>query len=336
MCKSSSLTKELYYNANKLHHQAVLDELQQLPKEEIIVIYHGGCPDGLTSAAIAYDALNKSDKVTFVPGAYARPLDQEQLNIDDKTIIFCDFSYKYEEMAFIASKVRQLIFLDHHEAQILALESLFLLPNVFRHASIEYSGASLTWSFFHSLDNRPVPLFVKYIEDGDLYTFELQNSRNIIRGLHSLLSKEIAENVKYLEDMYLNYHLESISLIGKALNEVSKKEAQNIIKNCRITVEAFGFKVPAVNATPDHTNLIGELISTTEDVPFVLIYTVYSDKVKISLRSTEQANQKVNLGILAKQHLEKNGFSGGGHATAGAGFMAIEEFYETILSKRIN
>lgn len=308
----------------ELKHDFVLSTLTSNSNKEVVLIYHGGCPDGVASALVAMDVLGRDLKM--VAGHYARPLSEENIDLEGKTIVLSDFSYPLEEMEKIVSKAYRVIFLDHHKTPLESLATLLSKPNVFAFSSTHHSGASLSWQFFYP--EKEMPLFIKYIEDGDLYKFSLPDSRNLVTGFHAILNKELADNLYLLRDGIVKTELQNISKIGEKLNDQAKRQAKGIIKQGRMTATAYGHTFPVINATPDHTNLVGELIYTTEDVPFVMIYTILANRVKISLRANSRA---VDVAELAQRIFPK----GGGHKTAAAGFMPLEQFYKEVLSNAV-
>lgn len=300
-------------------HREVLSILMSTDSDNIICIYHGGCPDGVASAIVVVDALGSD--VKLIPGHYARPLTDEKIDLEGKTVLLCDFSYQSDEMSKIASLAKQVIFLDHHDTALKKNEEVLEKDNVFAYASTHYCGASLTYQFFHP--NKDLPIFIKYIQDGDLYEFKLDNSRAIVKGFHAMLNIPPADGVKLLQDHHVFAILDDVVLLGSNLNAASEREAKYIIKTARRTATAYGHTFPLINATPDHTNLVCELIYENEDVPFVMIYTILSDKVKLSLRSKVGA---VNVSNLCKEIM-----NGGGHVNASAGFMPLDKFLSEVL-----
>lgn len=307
-----------------LKHEVVLSILTSDSNKDVVLIYHGGCPDGVASAVVAMGALGRD--LTMIAGHYARPLSEENIDLEDKTVVLCDFSYPLEEMQKIVSKAYRVIFLDHHKTPLESLAPLLSEPNVFAFSSTHYSGASLTWQFFNP--KKEMPIFIKYIEDGDLYKFALPDSRDIVKGFHAILKKELSENLYLLRDGIVKAELQQIRQIGEKINGEAQRQAKGIIKQGRMTATAYGHTFPVINATPDHTNLVGELIYTTEDVPFVMIYTILANRVKISLRSNANA---VDVAELAQRIFPK----GGGHRSAAAGFMPFDQFHKEVLSNAV-
>lgn len=305
----------------RLRRSSLLPKLKMLDPTDIIAIVHGGCPDGLASAAVILDALGQD--ITIVSGRYSKSIFDSVESLQDKTVILADFSYKAEEMLKILDQANQVIFLDHHKSALIDLNNVLDHPNLYCHADINFSGASLTWDFFNP--HKPVPQFIQYIEDGDLYKFKLPDSKDIVTGLHVSMGDNLDVISSLLSDGLFETKLMEFRTIGSSINKNALRNANNIIKNGLVQSCSGGFTFPIVNATPDHTNLIGELVGALEHVPFVMIYTILSDKVKISLRSGEHGADVTDV-------IKVLNISGGGHEHAGAGFMSLKDFLENILN----
>lgn len=305
-----------------LRRSALLPALKLLDPEDIIAVVHGGCPDGIASAAVIISALGPHTKI--ISGRYSKSLNESIECLQGKTIILSDFSYKEEEMVKIVNEAKQVIFLDHHKSSLIDLHRVLAHPKVYCHADVNYSGASLTWDFFYP--HQPIPLFIQYIEDGDLYKFNLPDAKEIITGLHVAMGDNLDVITPLLSDTEFSMKAAEFRSIGMSINKNALRNANNLIRNGLVKAHFDGFEFPVINATPDHVNLIGELVSAVEGVPFVLIYTILSDKVKISLRSGQHGEDVTHV-------IKKLNIIGGGHKHAGAGFMSLKDFMDTVLSK---
>lgn len=312
-----------YTDTNKrLRRSSLLPALKLLDQNDIVAVIHGGCPDGLASAAVIMDALGPN--INIVGGRYSKSIYDSVASLHGKTVILADFSYNETEMLKIISEAKQVIFLDHHKSSLIDLNTVLAHPKVYCHADANYSGASLTWDFFHP--HEQVPLFIQYIEDGDLYKFNLPDAKDIITGLHVVMGDNLEVITPLLSDTEFSTKLVEFRTIGMSINKNASRNANKLIKNGMVQACTGGFTFPLLNATPDHTNLIGELVGALEHVPFVMIYTILSDKVKISLRSGKH-------GVDVTQAIKELNINGGGHKHAGAGFMSLKDFMDTVLSK---
>lgn len=130
----------------------------------ILILYHGSCPDGFGGA---YAAWKK-----FGDTAEYRPLHRGQPVPDDlagKEVYLIDFTYPAEEMQTILASANSLTVLDHHAGIQDVVESI---PN---HVFDENrSGATIAWSYFHP--DTPVPLLLQFLEDQDIYRHALADT----------------------------------------------------------------------------------------------------------------------------------------------------------------
>lgn len=306
----------------KLRRSTLLPALKRLNSDDIVAVVHAGCPDGLASAAVIIDALGPN--INIVNGSYSKSIHESIDSLKGKTVIFADFSYKEAEMLEILEQAEQVIFLDHHKSALVDLHNVLSQQKVYCHADINYSGASLTWDFFNP--HKDVPLFIQYIEDGDLYKFNLPDSKEVVTGLHVAMGDNLEIIKPLLNDDLFSSKYSEFQTIGASINKNALRNANKLIKNGMVQACTSGYTFPLVNATPDHTNLIGELVGALEHVPFVMIYTILSDKVKISLRSGKH-------GADVTQVLKALNINGGGHVNAGAGFMSLQDFMKIILNQ---
>lgn len=139
-----------------------------------IVIYHGDCVDGFTAAWVVQRALGPD--ATFIPARYDdRKLEMsleldcyENANINDRYFIV-DFSFTRDLMCLMDSKC-PVIVLDHHKT---AQANCVGLP--FCQFDMSRSGAGMAWDYF--FPSEPRPWLVDYVEDRDLWRFNLPHSR---------------------------------------------------------------------------------------------------------------------------------------------------------------
>lgn len=136
--------------------------------DRTIICYHGNCPDGFGGA---YSAWKKfGDTVEYLPLAHGKePVD----SLAGAHVYFIDFCYTQEVMDRIKSEALSVTVLDHHEG---VADVVRTMPEYVFDAN--RSGATIAWSYFHP--EEPVPEFLKYVEDGDLYRWLLPDARTIL------------------------------------------------------------------------------------------------------------------------------------------------------------
>jgi oligoribonuclease NrnB/cAMP/cGMP phosphodiesterase (DHH superfamily) len=133
-----------------------------------MVIYHGGCADGFTSAWIAARFYGEN-ACELVPVAYSDP---EPPDVTGRNVLMVDFSYKRPVMEGIISRAKSVVVLDHHktaEAELDGLEGCTFDMNE--------CGASLTWKHLHPY--KDMPWLVDYVRDRDLWIRELADTKAI-------------------------------------------------------------------------------------------------------------------------------------------------------------
>lgn len=154
---------------------------------EALVIYHGNCFDGFTAA---WAARNFLPSAKFHAGVYG----EAPPDVTDKNVFIVDFSYKRDVLEEMSYKARSLIVIDHHKTAEADLdgfgrkmnnldvieywgviESGYAMP--YQIFDMEKSGAMLAWEFFNP--NKEAPELVRYVQDRDLWKFEMERSREV-------------------------------------------------------------------------------------------------------------------------------------------------------------
>jgi oligoribonuclease NrnB/cAMP/cGMP phosphodiesterase (DHH superfamily) len=221
-------------------------------------------------------------------------------DVTGRNVLVVDFSYKRPVLEEMKSKAQYLRVFDHHKT---AWEDL---------ASLEYcyfdgnkSGARIAWDIIRcspwAVKNPDTPPIVLYIEDRDLWKFQLPHSKEVNAALSSypkdfkvwdeLEKKDINEFI--IEGTaILRYQTQIVDFLSDQAEEI----------------EIGGHKVLAVNS-PVLQSEIGNKLAHGR--PFGAVWYEQKGKRKFSLRST---NQGVDVAEVAQQQ------GGGGHRNA-SGFM---------------
>jgi uncharacterized protein len=161
------------------------------------VIYHDNCPDGWTAAWVAYHALKSDEGLpALIPASHGNPPpDLDAMGVG--TVYVVDFSYPHKVLAEMADG-RRLVVLDHHRTAIDDICSghgddpgcapwgegakgdKWVARYTEPYETVlddNRSGAGITWDYFHPGDPRP-PI-VDYVEDRDLWRFNLARSKAV-------------------------------------------------------------------------------------------------------------------------------------------------------------
>jgi uncharacterized protein len=165
-----------------------------------VCLYHSPCDDGF---ACAWIVRGKWPDCVLAPTNYG--LAFPDIDIVGKNLLIADFSYKPEVLADLLKRgAASIVILDHHktaEADLaafkvgaagLVLENVDLMlragadvlrPPILARFAMEHSGAALTWEFCYP--DRPLPIMLQFIEDRDLWRFNLKETRAFTLYLRS-------------------------------------------------------------------------------------------------------------------------------------------------------
>ncbi|MBU1755226.1 hypothetical protein KKH81_03030, partial [Patescibacteria group bacterium] len=125
--------------------------------ERTLILYHGNCPDGFSGAYAAWKKFG--DTAEYLPLNRGGEVPD---GVEGADVYMIDFTCTKPVMDEILARAASLVVLDHHMGVKEIVESM---PEyVF---DTERSGATIAWSYFHP--TIPVPLFLQFIEDEDIY-----------------------------------------------------------------------------------------------------------------------------------------------------------------------
>jgi oligoribonuclease NrnB/cAMP/cGMP phosphodiesterase (DHH superfamily) len=260
------------------------------------VIYHGRCYDGFTAAWAAWRKLG--DSARYIPAAYGDRLPDLPKNA---RVVIVDFSYPRPVLEDLRNRVESLTILDHHKTAEADLKDF---PGA--HFDMEHSGAYLAWVWFHGGAERP-PRMVMYVEDRDLWRFQLQDSRPISAWVQSY--DYDFEVWSKLADTLETDFLKCVSE-GGAILRAKEQMVKQMADNARMQ-SVGGYEVPVANATCYFSEVGEELCIRHPSVPFAAYYLDRKDgKRQWGLRS----RNGFDCSTVAKK------LGGGGHPGA-AGFV---------------
>ncbi|WOL05880.1 hypothetical protein Cni_G14611 [Canna indica] len=200
------------------------------------VLYHYPCPDGVFAALAAHLYFSAVSKpVLFFPNTVYDPLRVNDLPLDEVNDVYLlDFVGPSGFIAEISTKVDSVTILDHHKTAFEALSgNVFIGKNVTKVIDMDRSGATIAFDFFKeklsvrtniskdlgiyphgkvgyklvsdSKYERVHKLF-KYIEDADLWRWELPHSKAFTSGL---------------KDMNIEYNVNINPTLFDQVNELS-------------------------------------------------------------------------------------------------------------------
>lgn len=261
------------------------------------VLYHADCPDGFGAAYSAWKHFGS--KATYLPVQHNHAMPELRVGSE---VYLVDFCYPKDALLSIVAQAKKVQVLDHHVSAQKELVDLptAQYPNLSIHFDMNKSGAVLTWEHFHP--DKPVPEFLYYIQDKDLWQFKLP------------LSKEFSASLRCYE---MRFDLWD-TLVGKT-QELCKDgimlmryQTQLVNKMCNnmFLTEIAGYKVPTVNSGVLQSEIGNQLCTLYPESPFSVVFFETEGRKIFSLRSVGE----FDVSLIAKQH------GGGGHKNA-AGFV---------------
>lgn len=303
---------------------------------KIYVLYHAGCVDGFAAAWIVRKAYqspvpNSPGEIEFIPVQYDQPL---PLINPGSLVYILDFCYPPDVMEEIAEKAGSVILIDHHKSAIEAMLSRHdgnAWMNIFGAMPVldmECCGAVLTWKYFFS--ELSIPLFLRYIQDRDLWTWELENSREFSAGLR-MWPMEFETWDELIGYEQLNDP--GVDCVGRMIREgvvALRAQAQRVeVHMSRVFFVTIGaLDVPVVNASTDQSDICHEILKRYPEAPFAACYfdvpSEQNDGGKKRVWSLRSEDNRMDVSEIAKA------LGGGGHRNA-AGFttwFSDGAFYE--------
>lgn len=259
----------------------------------IIVLYHDDL-DGFGSAWVAWKKFG--DKADYFAVDFDKPM---IAGLKNKEIYILDFCYSEKEMKALLKNNKKVVVIDHH----ITRGDIFKLLKEYVW-DIKHAGCVLTWQYFYS--GKKIPKMIKYIEDLDMWSFKLKNTREITLFLESLprdfkLWNKIIlgmENKKSFSE-YLKKGMVMADFVDKVIH-ILALNAENAFFE--------GKKVSVVNS-PIFNSELGNYLLKKKKNPIVLIWSLKNGEIRVSLRSQKE----VDVSKIAQK------YGGGGHKQA-AGF----------------
>ena len=270
--------------------------------------------DGIAAAAVVklyYDQHHPDEPQEFVSAQYGEEFPWDKVIGHHQHINIVDFSYPRKTLEQVRGMEGspQLCVMDHHKSQeneIADLDYVIFDTN--------YCGAVL--ALMHFFPGYEVPKLLKYVEDRDLWKWELNHSKEVSAYSRTFLfdiEAFTAELNSCLKDRGYNFDLiNHAQSAGEGIVAYQNQCVQTALSERNINrIQIGGYDVPAVNCTMLQSEIIGEL---AKGEPFAAGYFDVADKRIFSLRSREDGE---DVSEIAKQ------YGGGGHPGA-AGFTVAK------------
>lgn len=324
------------WNEQNTRGEPAMIEIKRDFHEQIdyVVLYHGGgCLDGFTAAWVLAKFMAENAPgapMAFIPMQYNKTIahcaaKSGHVNLPSdgrlcrgKIVYMLDFSMNKDEMLQICRESKMFYVLDHHKTAQEAISAAFEYGALGKFDN-EQSGAAITWEWLYG-PHRPIPKIVQYVQDRDLWRFNLPNTEAITAVLashpHDLhvwtdLAKHIATPYNEAELIREGYALlrQRAANIDRIIGDANGHQAKFYVGE-----DATPMWVPAVNAPPLYaSDICHELLDRLPDAPFVAAWSVNNNNAAEIIVNLRSENHRQDVGAIAKQ------YGGGGHRNA-AGF----------------
>jgi len=258
------------------------------------VIYHADCTDGFGAAYSAWKLLG--NRAEYYACKHGTP----PPSVKDKNVVILDFSFDNSTTKKMIEDAEGLLVIDHHKSAMVELHDI---SNT--HFDMTKSGAILSWEFFHP--GKEPPKFIKYIQDRDLWSWELEYSKEFSAAF-DMVPFEFEEFEKFEDDSVFDDAVKR----GSYILAYSKTVVKKICEKAQVR-KLDGKEVLVVNAS-HWMSEIGARLSPDCDFAMIWYYDHEDRIIKVSLRSFHDT---VDVSEIAKR------FGGGGHRKA-AGFTLDE------------
>jgi len=134
-----------------------------------LCIYHKNCLDGKAAAAVVRKHI---PAVELLPMQYREP----EPKVEGREVFVVDFAFPIEGMRALKAQATVLTWIDHHASSQPVHARLG-----WGHVDVTTCGAVLAWRVL--FPGKAMPPILAYIEDKDLWRWQLPDSRAVAAGL---------------------------------------------------------------------------------------------------------------------------------------------------------
>ncbi len=273
------------------------------PSSVNVVIYHADCTDGFGAAYSAWKLLGNRAEYHACKHGTSPP------DVKGKNVVVLDFSFNNATTKEMIENADNLLVIDHHKSAMVELHDI---SNT--HFDMTKSGAMLAWEYFHP--GKEPPKFIKYIQDRDLWKWELDYSKEFSAAF-DMVPFEFEEFEKYEDDSVFDDAVKRGSYILAYSKTVVKKVCEKAVSR-----KYKGKDVLVVNSS-HWMSEIGARLAPDCDFAVIWYYDHDDRMIKVSLRSF---HDRIDVSEVAKD------FGGGGHKKASgfqmSGELCVDDIFD--------
>ena len=299
---------------------------------EAIFFYHGNCYDGAAAAGVFRDLYRRHTMSYFYPLSHTSNEDSSirteifdkinSLDIRNSYIYFLDFCPKKEILIEVASKCKKLVVLDHHKTAEANLKNV-VIDNAIIKFDMNKSGAMMAFDYVKP-DNKNLGITLsdyycygficEYIEDADLYRWNLESSRIINEAI-----RLYEPDINLLSNLAKNEDFRSLFEKGIISEKRKRSLVENVLSSTKRKVKFDGHILDICNCP---SALISDVCNVLyQDNKFGIAYYESKDGIHVSLRSSDDG---VDVSEIAEF------YGGGGHRNAAAFVVSRKKFYDLV------
>ncbi|MBN3875281.1 hypothetical protein [Nostoc sp. JL23] len=278
------------------------------------IIYHNikpdfPCPDGIAASWCVNKVYPEAELIGW-------QYQSEELPIVEKgdRLIIVDFSFNKEILQQWADMGCEIVVIDHHKTAKSMLEGF--AGGILRF-DMTKCGAVLTWEYF--FPNKPMPVFLGYVQDQDLWEWKLPHSEAVREAFAVLWrSFELFDQLEHLgQEEFLDYMVP----IGQPRLDEKRKKVEAIALR-HIWMELAGYSIPVVALASGEERLRSDvcawLYKEYPEAAFSASYRIEDGVEHWDLRSDKDGGN-FDVSAIATQ------FNGGGHRNASGFRRPVEE-----------
>jgi len=276
---------------------------------KILIFYHRGDLDGISSGAILFNKYETYD-LKLVGLEYGDEIDEITLSKNYDLVYVVDFTlYPIEKMLKLNSE-NKLIWIDHHKSSLEVLKKYPELNKSILGDNTE-SAAHLVWKYLYP--DEEVPYSIKLISLYDTWQHNFNNDiLNFYTGLEIDCKYNPESDVwkKLLKNKEKTDFEESIIKKGKSIRDYLKMKNLLYAKEHAFETEFEGLKAIVINIGLSGANIF-DSIYNPEKHDLMITFSRRANKIwKFSLYSDKE---NIDCSAICKK------YGGGGHKGA-AGF----------------
>ena len=288
-----------------------------------LVIYHGpSCADGLAAAWCFWNRYKNN--VEYKVGLYQADIDYSIFK--KRTVYLVDFLYPPEVIYEICKVADHVVVLDHHENAIKKVLDFYAEchwpENLdMTNCTTKYSGAMLAWMYLYG--GMP-PVFLDYIQDRDLWSWKIPDSKNFSSGLFSEPLDFHTLDRCYNDTSFVEHLITK----GQILNDEAHTRIERTIKYSTRYIQEGPCIIPVTNCPVDLISELGNTLAYT--YPLAIMYFDMANSRDFSLRSDKNNPAHIAVDELARL------FGGNGHKHAAGFKRSLDEPLSQTLDKIVS